>query len=168
MEPTYKHNDLLMVKSWNARSFIQRQKKLLIDLPHQYGGKSIKRLIGLPGDTVKIEDGSIYINGSTHEEAYLDDMPKTKGTEMMKCVVPLGHVFVLGDYRNYVHGVDSRMFGPLPLSNIKGTPKSHASDNFGSKFIFPNKGKFNLLLSLSPALPLNISLLSDIKNLQIY
>ena len=120
MEPTYKHNDLLMVKTWNARSFIQRKRILLIDLPHQYGGKSIKRLIGLPGDTVKIQDGSIYINGSTHEEAYLDDMPKTKGTEMMKCVVPLGHVFVLGDYRNYVHGVDSRMFGPLPLSNIKG------------------------------------------------
>ena len=62
MEPTYKHNDLLMVKSWNARSFIQRQKILLIDLPPQYGGKSIKRLIGLPGDKIQFVNGEILIN----------------------------------------------------------------------------------------------------------
>lgn len=120
MEPTYKHNDLLLVRRWNIKSSIQRQKVLLIDLPNQYGGRSIKRLIGLPGDTINIRDGSIYINGSIHKEAYLDVMPKTKGTERMKCVVPQGQGFVLGDYRNYVHGVDSRIFGPVPLSNIKG------------------------------------------------
>ena len=120
MEPTYMHNDLLIVKGWNTKSFIKRQKVLLLNLPYEYGGRSIKRLIGLPGDTINIQDGSIYINGSIHEEAHLDGMPKTKGTERIKCVVPQGHVFVLGDYRNYVHGVDSRMFGPVPLSNIRG------------------------------------------------
>ena len=114
------HNDLLIVKGWNTKSFIKRQKVLLLNLPYEYGGRSIKRLIGLHGDTINIQDGSIYINGSIHEEAHLDGMPKTKGTERIKCVVPQGHVFVLGDYRNYVHGVDSRMFGPVPLSNIKG------------------------------------------------
>jgi len=120
MEPTYKHNDFLMVRGWNNKSVIKRQKVLLLNLPCEYGGRSIKRLIGLPGDTINIQDGSISINGTTHNEPHLDVLPKTKGVEKVKCVVPQGHIFVLGDYRNYIHGVDSRTFGPIPTSNIEG------------------------------------------------
>lgn len=79
----------------------------------------IKRVIGLPGDTVEIKDGSVFVNGTKLDETYLHG--DTTDCEPRACdpvVVPPGHVFVLGD--NRAHSSDSRYFGTVEIDSIVG------------------------------------------------
>ena len=77
----------------------------------------IKRVIGLPGDTIEIRDGGVYRNGERLDEP--DLMEDTMYGREETYTVPEGHVFVLGDNRN--NSMDSRVIGPIPMDNIKGT-----------------------------------------------
>lgn len=74
----------------------------------------IKRLIGVPGDTIRVENGSMFINGMLLDEPYIAAAPVYTGL----WEVPLGHVFVLGDNRN--NSSDSHQWGLLPVENILG------------------------------------------------
>ncbi len=74
----------------------------------------IKRVIGLPGEEVLIQNGQVFINGEPLEEPYILERPRYQGYWQ----VPPGHVFVLGDNRN--HSTDSHVFGPIPLERIIG------------------------------------------------
>ncbi|GMU78570.1 MAG: putative signal peptidase I [Acidimicrobiia bacterium] len=77
----------------------------------------VKRVIGLPGDTVEArEDGHVYVNGRRLREPYLVDGMRTTNLEPTK--VPAGHMFVMGD--NRVASKDSRVFGPVKESAIVG------------------------------------------------
>lgn len=80
----------------------------------------IKRVIGLPGDHIVIEDGSVYVNEEKLEENYLDPGTVTKSADgvFTDVIVPDGHVYVLGDNRE-VSG-DSRRFGCVPIDKIEG------------------------------------------------
>jgi len=75
----------------------------------------IKRVIGLPGETVEIRDGRVYINGEPLEEPYLAQL--TSGNVSPRVISP-EHVFVLGDNRGASN--DSRSFGEVALSGIVG------------------------------------------------
>jgi signal peptidase I len=72
----------------------------------------IKRVIGLPGETIAITDGIVTINGTPIEEPYITEPPAYSGT----WVVPEGQFFVLGDSRN--DSRDSHQWGFLPQENI--------------------------------------------------
>jgi signal peptidase I len=74
----------------------------------------IKRVIGLPGDTIKIGNGKVWINGSLINESYIAAAPEYSG----QWTVPAGNVFVLGDNRN--NSADSHAWGYLPEQNILG------------------------------------------------
>lgn len=75
----------------------------------------VKRVIGLPGDSLEFIMGSVYRNGVLLEEDYI----KSKiASEHDPVVVPDGFVYLLGDNRN--HSSDSRQIGPVPLTNIQG------------------------------------------------
>lgn len=74
----------------------------------------IKRIIGLPGDTVKIEKGVVSINGFTITEPYIAAPPDYSG----EWTVPAGNLFVLGDNRN--NSADSHAWGFLPKQNVLG------------------------------------------------
>jgi signal peptidase I len=83
----------------------------------------IKRVIGLPGDTVMLKDGQLYVNNKLLDESdYLEDSVYTNGGEYLKegesKKVPVGEYFVCGD--NRPHSSDSRVFGSIPEKDIKG------------------------------------------------
>jgi signal peptidase I len=79
----------------------------------------VKRIIGLPGDTINIEDGNVYVNGQKIIENYIEDKtyPRTGFVEF-PIDVQKGQVFVLGDNRDVSR--DSRNFGCIPYNSIEG------------------------------------------------
>jgi signal peptidase I len=90
----------------------------------------IKRIIGLPGETVELKNHLVHINGKPLDEPYAHYLPRPEGgtlTEMTTDdvrdhygpeVVPEGSLFVMGDNRD--NSQDSRYWGFLPRENLKG------------------------------------------------
>ena len=82
----------------------------------------IKRVIALPGDTVEVREGYVYVNGEKIEEPYLMAQGKTDPFRAPGCspicTVPDGHVFVLGDNRQ--NSQASNIFGPIDEDLIVG------------------------------------------------
>lgn len=74
----------------------------------------IKRVIGLPGDEVRIENGVVYVNGVALVETYIAAVPTYNGTWR----VPSDNFFVLGDNRN--DSSDSHSWGMLPADKVIG------------------------------------------------
>lgn len=77
----------------------------------------IKRVIGVAGDHIKIEEGKVYLNGEELNEPYLREGISTSGETFNDIVVPDGYVFVMGD--NRPHSTDSRVFGCIPVEKIE-------------------------------------------------
>ncbi|MBZ5642363.1 MAG: signal peptidase I [Acidobacteriia bacterium] len=77
----------------------------------------IKRVVGLPGDTVEIREGQVFVNGKYLPEPYVPpesaDMNNFSPTK-----IPKGEYFVMGDHR--ISSNDSRIFGPVPRNFIYG------------------------------------------------
>jgi signal peptidase I len=85
----------------------------------------IKRVIGLPGDTVEVRnDGRVYVNGTALDEPYTFkndagvNEPTTVTGDLSKWVIPAGQLFVMGDHRKA--SADSRVFGPINESDVIG------------------------------------------------
>lgn len=92
----------------------------------------IKRVIGVSGDKILIEDGNVYVNGTLLEEDYLPEDAKTMRTGLFyDLTVPDGHVFAMGD--NRMNSKDCRNFGCIPLSKIEGKVlcRIYPFDKFG-------------------------------------
>ena len=79
----------------------------------------IKRVIALPGEHVKIEEGKIYINGDMLKEHYLQEnvITNIKETGYNDFVVPENYIFAMGDNRE--NSIDCRDFGCIPLEKIE-------------------------------------------------
>ena len=133
MEPTYHESDRL----WQS-SFIKPKRFDTATFPSPRNGKRIvKRLIGLPGETVRIENDQLYIDGKPYDEPYLDEFkaqitdgqPLTKDFSLntiavgAETVVPEGKFFFLGDNRRKAD--DSRYFGFVDQKDIYGTIYFH-------------------------------------------
>jgi signal peptidase I len=85
----------------------------------------IKRVIGLPGDKVEIRGEEVFINGKPYddEHGFYSRTGRTAAQMGEKShfgpvTVPKGHLFVMGDNRN--HSYDSRFWGFVPLTSVKG------------------------------------------------
>ena len=84
---------------------------------HAPGGQSrdfVKRVIGLPGDTVEVKQGHVLVNGHALDEPYKELDSRTVASTK----VPDGQVYVMGDNRPASN--DSRAWGPIPISSIIG------------------------------------------------
>jgi signal peptidase I len=80
------------------------------------GNVFVKRLIGLPGDTLEIRGDSLYINGEPYPEPYVNG--GTVGNQFGPVTVPEGRYFMMGD--NRLDSCDSRRWGPVPRGNLVG------------------------------------------------
>jgi signal peptidase I len=76
----------------------------------------IKRIVGLPGETVEGRDGVVYVDGRRLIEPYLP--PNTVTSDFAPIKVPAGHLWVMGD--NRTNSSDSRVFGPIPRDTVVG------------------------------------------------
>lgn len=122
MENTLSHKDNLIVDKITYR-FKEPQRFDIIVFPVDYEAETyyIKRIIGLPGETVRIDtDGNIYINDELLEEAYGKAVIADPGRAESGITLEEDEYFVLGDNRN--DSVDSRMeaVGNIKKENIVG------------------------------------------------
>lgn len=79
---------------------------------------SVKRVVGLPGESLTFEDGLLFINGTHHGEPYLRGLPAYLGLGSMSFEVGDRCYFLLGD--NRAHSDDSRSFGSIGDACIAG------------------------------------------------
>lgn len=82
----------------------------------------VKRIVGLPGDTVEIREGYLYVNDTRYDEPYINDEYRVRGGSngytFPAYTVPEGCYFVMGDHRD--NSNDSRAQGPLTRDMIVG------------------------------------------------
>ena len=120
MEPTIRPGDFIATDSRTAGEVPPRGAVIVFEYPHDRTIDYNKRVIGLPGDALTIDNNVVYVNGVRLNEPYVLDDPRQRfnaeGPESFD--VPDGSVFVLGDNRN--NSSDSRHWGPVPVSHIKG------------------------------------------------
>ncbi len=99
---------------------VQRGDTVVFWYPQDVSKSYIKRVIGVPGDRIRIESGQVYVNGGALAESYVpaDERDYSSWRDGQEQVVPEGKYFVLGDHRN--QSSDSRMWGYVPRENIYG------------------------------------------------
>jgi signal peptidase I len=120
MAPTLKVNDRVLVNklSYDLHD-VHRGDLIVFESPPNEGSQTkdlIKRVIGLPGETVESQNGHILINGQVLEEPYLG--PDVTTGPLEKVTVPSEHLWVMGD--NRPNSRDSRFFGAIPESLVIG------------------------------------------------
>jgi signal peptidase I len=130
MYPTLKNGDRVLVNKLSYKLHdVNRGDVVVFERPPSEAASTIpdliKRVIGLPGDSVAFQNGHVFINGNQLAEPYLPDGVTTTSdfapnhcTLDAPCLVPQGDVWVMGDNRN--DSKDSRYFGPIPESSIVG------------------------------------------------
>ena len=116
MQPTLYAGDFVIVNKLAYKLGTPSRGDIIIfhAPPDPTGEPYIKRVIGLPGDTVEVNAGKVYINGVPLREPYIKAAPDYQKTYH----VSAGMLFVLGDNRN--NSSDSHSWGPVPIQNVIG------------------------------------------------
>jgi len=129
MHPLLQTGDRVLVNKWSYRIHdVKRGDVVVFSRPPGLADPTvddlIKRVIGLPGDSVSIDDSHVLINGQVLDEPYLPPDTPTLAVGPITCppaapcVIPKGQVWVMGD--NRTQSEDSRWFGPIDESSIVG------------------------------------------------
>ena len=118
MAPQLHDQDRLFINKF-AYQFekIDRDDVVVFYYPRDTQKSYIKRVIGLPGDTIRIVDGEVFVNGKAIAESYVPERYRDLRS-MEEIRVPEGEYFVMGDHRSI--SSDSRDFGPVERSLIYG------------------------------------------------
>jgi signal peptidase I len=137
MEPNFDDGEYLVISEFGLKHTnipvadievnpwreLSRQEPIVFRFPKDPSQFFIKRVIGLPGDSIEIRNGKVYVYNAVHhdgyaldESAYLD--PAVKTSDLAKTAVALDEYFVLGDNRPFSY--DSRAFGPIKKTAVIG------------------------------------------------
>lgn len=117
MAPTLCKGDRVLVDVWRPRIDELRRGALVVFRKDDEPEPLVKRVVGLPGDRVAIEDGLLSVNGRLVDEPYVDQA-SIDAMYFGPVDVRAGEVFVLGDER--ARSVDSRTFGAVPEGQLVG------------------------------------------------
>ena len=121
MEPTLQVGDRILVDKISQQWQSYQRGDILIFYPPvspatgEANKAYIKRLIGIEGDQIKVQDGKVYRNGVPLEETYIAESLRYN---MPSVTVPQGFYWMMGDNRN--HSNDSHVWGFLPKQNVIG------------------------------------------------
>lgn len=115
MEPTLQPGEFILVNKLAYRlGDATRGDIIVFHYPPNPAEDYIKRVMGLPGDDVKVQNGKVYINGQPLDEPYISAPPMYTG----EWKVPDNYLFVLGDNRN--QSSDSHSWGYVPENYVVG------------------------------------------------
>jgi len=115
MEPNLHHGEFVIVSKVNYKlGEPERGDVVVFDFPRNITQEYIKRIIGLPGEEIRIKDGRVYVNGEELTEPYLQMDPRYEG----EWLIQENELFVLGDNRN--NSSDSHNWGMVPMENVVG------------------------------------------------
>ncbi len=123
MEPNFPNGQYLLTDKVTYRfREPERGDVIVFKAPTNNGEEFIKRIIAVPGETILLKDGNVFINGSQLRENYLADELKTQAggylKEGLQFDIPAGHFMVLGDNRPF--SSDSRSWGFITKEDITG------------------------------------------------
>ena len=132
MVPTLEEGDRVVVNRLSYQfGEVGRGQVVVFKKPQGSSGQNdlIKRIIGLPGETIRFADNQVYVNGLRLEEPYLAEQDSTRPRLTIPgcaqttpapdtCVVPEGTIFMMGD--NRLGSSDSRVFGPIEIDSVVG------------------------------------------------
>jgi signal peptidase I len=141
MQPGLLNGQRLIV---NKAAFLfqspQRGQIVVIYPPVATSRQWVKRIIGLPGDTVRITQGRVYVNGVALSEPYIRETPQYSLAEI---TIPPDNYFVLGDNRN--NSTDSHYGWTVPRHNIVGSVwlRFWPLNNWGLIHIYPLAAELN-------------------------
>lgn len=116
MNPTLKENNLVLVNKIAYRNHAPKRGDIVIFAPPNNPHVTyIKRIVAVPGETIEIRGGLVWINGGKIAEEYLtEETPGKFGPQTLETT----EFFVLGDHRS--NSLDSREFGPIQQKAIFG------------------------------------------------
>jgi signal peptidase I len=123
MDPTFDTGDYLIVDELTYHfKTPERGSVLIFKYPKDPRKSFIKRVIGLPGDTVSISDGNVRITNEENPDGFQLEEPYVEIGKRENFTTSLddGEFFVMGDNRQ--GSADSRIWGPVPEDNIVGRP----------------------------------------------
>jgi signal peptidase I len=123
MEPGLSDNERIFINKFTYKlnlGDVRRGDTVVFWYPRDTTKSYIKRVVGLPGDRIRIVNGQVYVNGAPLNEDYVAETSRDPSTwnEGQEMKVPPGDYFVLGDHRN--SSSDSRAWGWVPRENIYG------------------------------------------------
>lgn len=121
MEPNFESSQLVFVEklSYANEGAIQRFDVVAAKFPADpQKTRLIKRVIGLPGETVQVKDGEFTVNGVALEERYSPKLGEIPYQEISQVILSDGEYFLAGD--NRPGSSDSRLWGPVQRNDIQG------------------------------------------------